>query len=173
MATRSERIVALAQAIGADIKAINTLIGDLTYLSTTEKTNLVGAINEIVSTSIGGIINDAGTVGTTGTTWSTDKIITALTTAKGEVRDELLGGASAALDTLNELATALNNDPNFATTISTALAKRVAVDAAQTFDTTEQQQARTNIGAVSQTDITTLYGDPDYDFLTEYAAAKL
>jgi hypothetical protein len=34
----------------------------------------------------------------------------------------LVNGAGSALDTLNELATALGNDPNFATTISNALA---------------------------------------------------
>lgn len=35
---------------------------------------------------------------------------------------ELVGSSPAALDTLNELATALGNDPNFATTITNALA---------------------------------------------------
>lgn len=38
----------------------------------------------------------------------------------------LIGGAPAALNTLNELATALNNDSNYATTITTALAGKQA-----------------------------------------------
>lgn len=37
----------------------------------------------------------------------------------------LVASAPAALDTLNELATALGNDPNFATTVNTALSNRV------------------------------------------------
>lgn len=38
---------------------------------------------------------------------------------------DLVDGAGAALDTLKELATALGNDPNFATTITTQLAQKV------------------------------------------------
>lgn len=35
--------------------------------------------------------------------------------------DDLIGGAPTALDTLNELATALGNDPNYAATVTAAL----------------------------------------------------
>ncbi len=38
----------------------------------------------------------------------------------------LINTSPAALDTLNELATALGNDPNFATTMATALAGKVS-----------------------------------------------
>ena len=37
--------------------------------------------------------------------------------------NNLINGAGAALDTLNELATALNNDPNFATTVTNSIAQ--------------------------------------------------
>jgi hypothetical protein len=47
MSTLEQRIVALAQSVGADIKAINNLIGVVGSLSTAAKTNLVAAINEI------------------------------------------------------------------------------------------------------------------------------
>jgi len=40
---------------------------------------------------------------------------------------DLLGGAPGALDTLNELATALGNDANYSTTITTALAGKLAL----------------------------------------------
>ena len=40
-------ITALAQAIGADIKALFAGQGTLSSLATTEKTSLVGAINEL------------------------------------------------------------------------------------------------------------------------------
>ncbi|KVT57986.1 gp53-like domain-containing protein [Burkholderia ubonensis] len=41
---------------------------------------------------------------------------------------ELVGQSPAALDTLKELADALGNDPNFATTITNELAKKAAID---------------------------------------------
>lgn len=45
--TQTQRITLLAQAIGADIALLKTTIGDKTNLSTTDKTNLVAAINEL------------------------------------------------------------------------------------------------------------------------------
>ena len=47
MTTQTERIKLLAQAIGADIAVLKTTIGVKTDLSTTDKTNLVAAINEL------------------------------------------------------------------------------------------------------------------------------
>ena len=47
MTTQTERIKLLAQAIGADIALLKTTIGVKTDLSTTDKTNLVAAINEL------------------------------------------------------------------------------------------------------------------------------
>ena len=45
--TQTEHIKLLAQAIGADIALLKTTIGVKTDLSTTDKTNLVAAINEL------------------------------------------------------------------------------------------------------------------------------
>ena len=47
MTTQTERITLLAQAIGTDIALLKTTIGVKTDLSTTDKTNLVAAINEL------------------------------------------------------------------------------------------------------------------------------
>jgi hypothetical protein len=49
MATLETRIIALAQAMGTDVKALRTSIGVLSGLSTTAKTSLVAAINELAS----------------------------------------------------------------------------------------------------------------------------
>lgn len=162
--TMETRLIALAQAIGADVKSLRAAQGDLTSLSTTAKGNLVAAINEVVAlVGAGGVqIDDAAGNGDTGVTWSADKIFDSIEQAKQAVKDSILGGAGAALDTLKELADALNNDPNFAATIATQISNRVRYDAAQTLTTAQRLQACQNIGI----------GDPEADFVAAYNTAK-
>lgn len=171
------KLIAIINAIGADIKAVILKQGDLTALNTTDKNNLVAAINEIVAAmpSQGAQINDSAGNGATTVTWSADKIFAAIEAAKTAVKDSLVNGAGAALDTLSELATALGNDPNFATTIATGLANRVRFDAQQTLTSPQKTQARDNIGAASASDLSTLtaaIGDTERDFVAIYNAAK-
>ncbi len=64
----------------------------------------------------------------------------------------LVDDAGPALDTLRELAAALGNDPNFATTTSTTLGNRVRADAAQSFTLAQKAQARANIDALGTVD---------------------
>ena len=161
------KIISLAQAIGADIKTARTERGTLSSLSTTAKSNLVSAINELFSAiaslqagSAG--INDAAGDGNTTQTWSANKIFDEIAAAKATVKSELTNGASAALDTLAELAAALGNDPSFATTIATGLSNRVRFDAAQTLTAPQQAQACANIGV----------GNPEHDFVGDYNTAK-
>lgn len=53
----------------------------------------------------------------------------------------LIGQAPEALNTLNELATALGNDPNFATTIANTLAQKInSTTAAETYATIEESR---------------------------------
>lgn len=58
----------------------------------------------------------------------------------------LVGQAPATMDTIYEMAAALGNDPNFATTIATALGNRLRFDDAQARTETEQNQAIANLG---------------------------
>lgn len=58
----------------------------------------------------------------------------------------LVDSSPATLDTLNELAAALGDDPAFATTVSTALGNRLRVDAAQGLTAPQQAQGRDNLG---------------------------
>lgn len=168
MATRSERITLLAQAIGADIKALKIADGDLSALPTTNKTNLVSAIAEIYALATapapdGGVqIDDTAVSGRVDVTYSANKILASIEAAKLAVKNELVDGAGTALDTLKELAAALGDNPNFAAEIATALGKRVRVDAAQVFTALEKKQGSDNLGL----------GDPDYNFVTDYTAAK-
>ena len=159
------KIIALAQAIGADVKALKASAGDLTALSTTAKGNLVAAINELYSmaNSAGATIDDNAGAGATAVAWSADKITSEIAIARQGAKDDLINGAGAAFDTLKELADALNNDPSFAATIASDLANRVRYDDVQTLNTTQKLQACTNIGV----------GDPEHDFVTDYTAAKV
>lgn len=174
------KLLALVAAIGPDVKALTTAQGNLASLTTTAKTNIVAAINEIDAEVAGLLagsttINDTAGNGDTTVTWSADKIFDTIELAKQAVKDDLIGGAGAAFDTLNELAAALSNDPNAVATITAALAKRVAVDSAQVFTAPEQAQARANIDAASATDLTALtaaVGDTDVDLVAAYVTAK-
>jgi len=59
----------------------------------------------------------------------------------------LVSSAPTALDTLNELAAALGDDANFATTTSTALGNRLRIDtASQNLTSTQKSNAITNLG---------------------------
>ena len=172
--TQEQRIIALAQAIGADIKALNLNQGAMAALTTAAKANLVAAINELktaidaLSGAGGAPINDRAGNGDTTATWSADKIFDSIELAKQAVKDDLVNGSAAALDTLAELAAALNNDPAFAATIAAEIANRVRFDAAQVLTEPQQAQARSNIGAQSAAAI----GNPDADLVAAYNAAK-
>lgn len=166
-----------------------TKIGDTETLTTTAKTNVVAAINEI-NAALGnldmtGLIDDLAASSVTDKTYSANKITNLMAAAI----TALVDSSPATMDTLNEFAAALANDPNFATTITTALGNRVRVDAAQTFTAPEQTQARANISAAStaeviaaqaaadtaNTDLAALIlalGDIDHDFVADYTAAK-
>ena len=171
--TLEQRLIALAQAMGADVKALLAAQGSLSALNTTAKASLVAAVNELktavdAAAGSGVSINDGAGDGATGVTWSANKIHDTIEAAKLAVKNDLTAGAAAALNTLSELAAALNNDPAFAATIAAEIANRVRFDAAQTLTAPQQTQARANIGAQSAAAI----GDPDHDIVADYTAAK-
>ena len=155
----TSRITATFNQIATDIKALTTNAGSLASLTTTVKTSLVAAINEVKAQAgaAGAAINDASTTSTT-TTWSAQKS----TTAIAQVKTDILGGAGAAYDTLLELQNILVADESTAATLATAVNNRVRFDASQTLTTPQMLQACTNIGI----------GDPDTDFLAAYNTAK-
>lgn len=57
----------------------------------------------------------------------------------------LVATAPTTLDTLNEIAAALGDDPNFSATITAALGNRLRVDAAQGLSGGQQAQGRSNL----------------------------
>ena len=162
--TLEARVVALAQAVGGDIKALTLAVGSLPSLSTTAKSSLVAAINEIAQAAASATgIDDGVTSGAS--TWSSSKVSSEISGAISG----LVGGAGAALDTLKELADALGNDPSFAATLATQIANRVRYDEAQVLTAPQKAQACDNIGAASLV----ATGNLDRDFVAAYAAAKV
>jgi hypothetical protein len=173
MATLAQRLQDLAVQLGTDHKTLKTMINgnvaDLAGLATTIKTNLVAAINEVRQLAVdaaaqgGAEINDAATNSTEA--WSSQKIVDEILAAV----NGLATGAPAALNSIDELAAALQDDANVITNLLTAMGNRVRVDAAQSFSAGEKAQARSNIGA----DITSAQtGDTDQDLVAAYNTAK-
>ena len=160
MSTLQVRITDLATRVATEIKSVKTLVNgnaaDLSALTTTQKTSLVAAINELKNAvdNAGSSITISDSTSSTTEVWSSSKIASEIQAAK----DALTNGASAALDTLAELASALGNDANFASTIITALGYRLRFDAVQTLTTEQKTQACANLGI----------GEPDTDFVTTF-----
>lgn len=84
-------------------------------------------------------------------------VITSLTSRvdalTGNVRD-IINLAPETLNAFSEVASALNNDPQFAQTMTTALGNRVRFDAAQALTSTQRNVVRSNIDAASVADVT-------------------
>ena len=98
--------------------ANTSTLGGVKVDGTTILIDSFGVISSVGGGSGGGI-----TIGEVGTYLSTNGYATQ-TYVQGQV-DNLVNGATSALNTLNELATALGNDASFATTITSSLAGKV------------------------------------------------
>ena len=136
------------------LKQVNNTLkgnqGDLTKLNTSDKTNLVNALNEIKGlidnkTSI----NDSQT--TTSNTWSATKISNEITTAI----TNLINGADTSNDTLKELADKI-------AALVQADSNLVSAGQPQSFTAQQKAQARNNIDVYSKAEI----GDIDTNFVT-------
>lgn len=161
------RLQDLITAIGADINTLITTRGTLSGLTTTAKSNLVAAINEVKTIADaaagGGVsINDAAT--NTTQAWSSQKINDYVAAAVAA----LVNSAPGALDTLGELATELGNQSSAAAALTTAVGNRVRFDAAQSLTAPQMVQANANMGSLSLVQS----GDPETNLVTLYTAAK-
>lgn len=162
------RIKALAEQAANTIKAVNAKIGNTANLSTTDKTSLVAALNELKANIIAlpapsSVIDDD--TASLSKTYSSTKINSLISTAVAN----LINGAGSDSDTLKELADKI-----------VALAQTdtglVSVALAQAFNDTQKAQARTNIGAASAADLATLttnVGNTDRDFVADFNTAYL
>jgi hypothetical protein len=181
------RLSDLITSIGTDYKQLRTWVsgsssGNLTGLNTTTKTDLVAAINEVnakptsstppdASETTKGILELAD-LGEVAAGVDSARAVTSAGVRQERLalKTEILGaGVPGALDTLDELAAALGDDANFASTVTTGLANRLRVDtAAQGLNGTQQANGRTNLDVYSKTEL----GDPETDLVAVYVAAK-
>ena len=162
MSLMQVRIQDVATRVATECKSLRTLlngnVSTLSDLTTTQKSSLVAAINELKSAvdAVGSSITISDASSSTTQVWSSSKVAAEIQAAK----DAITNGAAAALDTLAELASALGNDANFASTITTGLSYRLRFDAAQTLTAGQKTQACTNLGI----------GEPDTDFVSTFNA---
>jgi hypothetical protein len=139
------RLSDLITVIGTDIKQLRiwmtgSATGDLTGLTTTNKTSLVAAINEVdaqsssppdASETVKGLV-ELATLAEVATGTDALRAVTpaGVRQERQALKDEILGaGVPAALDTLDELAAALGDDANFAATVTTSLSNKQPLDA--------------------------------------------
>lgn len=151
----------LTQSINDGFAQITTLLkqvnntlkgnqGDLTNLSTADKTSLVNALNELKTTIDNkSSINDSQA--TTTNTWSATKISNEITTAIAN----LINGADVSSDTLKELADKI-------ATLAQSDNGLVSANQAQAFTAAQKLQARDNIDVYSKAEI----GDINTNFVT-------
>jgi len=79
-----------------------------------------------------------------------------------DLKNQILGGASSAYDTLQEIEAKLGSDATALGNLLTAVGNRLSFADAQSLTAAQQLQTCTNLGI----------GDPTTDFLAVYTAAK-
>lgn len=138
------RLSDLITSIGTDYKQLRTWItgsntGTLATLTTTDKSSLVAAINEVdaqstsapdASETVKGIV-ELATLAEVATGTDALRAVTAagVRQERTALKEEILGaGVPGALDTLDELAAALGDDANFASTVTTSLSNKQPLD---------------------------------------------
>ena len=150
------RIESLVIRVAQEFNDVRAKAGNLANLTTTDKSNLVAAINELKAAVVSSAVIDDAHVAAT-TTYSSNKIVSLLDALKTEI----LGGADAAYDTLVEIQQLLQNGTSGLDALLAAVNNRVRFDAAQSLTVSEHRQARCTIGAGAASDV----GDTDTDFV--------
>lgn len=168
--TFSKQINNLAIRVGKECRLIYAKIGK-SALTTAEKTTLIGAINELdaavksndgdisainsaltaLQTKLNGIIDDTST--STTKVYSSSKVDSQITAAKQAIKNDLLGGAGTAYDTLRELADLIETNKTAIEALQVLAAGHVKYDAAQVLTNEQKAQARTNIGAIAASEV--------------------
>ncbi|MNG47008.1 hypothetical protein D3C79_48750 [compost metagenome] len=180
----SANLILLAQALGADVKALTAAQGDLASLPTTNKTSLAAALAEIhgLVQAGGAQIDDAAGNGDVDVVWSADKVFDSIEAAKTAVKNELLDGAGGAYDTFKELQDLLVGQDDAVAALTALIGNAVRFDQPQVLTPEQRDFALGNIGAASNVELAALsgqvnaidqaIGDADADLVAAYNAAK-
>lgn len=136
MAKLEETLVAFATKTAQEINKVRAERGALAVLSTQHKASIVGAINEleykIVATSSGAV--------------SSSDVDNKIRTAIAGLKTEIMGdNVPAALDTLKEIATAIQNDQTATSAMATAIADRIKLDSVQQLTEHQKQNVETTL----------------------------
>lgn len=144
-------VVPTVTASDSSQKAASTaFVKNQSYLTGNQNITLSGVVTGSGATSITTAFNTSGVAlpnNSTATNQATSDDSTKLATT-AFVQDriaEVIDSAPAALDTLNELAAAINDDASFSSTVTTSLGEKL-VKASNLSDLTNAATARTNLG---------------------------
>lgn len=153
MATLAQVLNSFAALVGVNVKDLRDKVGDLTTLNTTQKSNLVAALNEVLAAVGGGggsSIDDANIAANT--TYSSQKIVAAIQAAI----DGLKGSAPLAYDTLEEIAAYLSANDTASAALLTSVSNRLRFDEAQVLNATQIQNVYTSLDLGNKVDIDNL-----------------
>lgn len=151
--TGADNLVAFALAVRSKCLELTATDGKLSDLTTSAKTNLVTAINELVTglNTVNDIIAKKteidDTKSTTSNIWSASKTATEIATTATNLKNDLLGGAGEAYDTLKELADLINNNKTAIEALQEIASGHVKFNEVQSLSDTQKATARSNIGA--------------------------
>lgn len=141
------RVSEFAARTGQEIKKVR---GEIATSNTAAEalTQRVAAITNLQSEVAQKVeIDDAQASATK--TYSSQKVDSQITATKQSVKNDLLGGAGEAYDTLKELADALVTNKDAITALQQIAQGHVQFDKAQSLNDEQKKQARANIGALS------------------------
>ena len=181
----SVEIVDLKSRVTATEQSIGTLQGEMQTLGTSvtalgqnkaDKTALEAAESTLstVESTLAGLIRDDLAVGAVNT-YSIDKILEVVSSASASVKQDLLGGAGAAYDTLQELKTFIDDNGDMLTAINGIVANCVSFVSVQALTDEQKVIARTNIMAAGKTEFDALVaalGDLTVNFKQIYLDKK-
>lgn len=147
----AKRLSAVETKASTNASDVSAAKGNITTLQTslgTLQTDLKALQDKVNAQTE---IDDTAAV--TNKTYSSSKIESEITAAKQAVKNDLLGGAGAAYDTLKELADLITSNKDAIDALKEVAAGHVKYDAAQTLTDVQKKQARDNIGAGSAADV--------------------
>ena len=156
--SKHEDVVEFATKVGKDI-------GGVANLQTTDKTSVVAAINELtngVNTAFSDLENAIDN------SYAKKSDLTSLATKSDLSKQitDLIGGADADNDTLKEIADRV-------TALAQADKGLVSVTSKQAFNEAQKQQARDNIGAISEANVNgILEAQSGGDYVSAYLQAS-